>query len=153
MKLCSYCETFRPHTDFHKKKRSSDGLTYECKDCKSKRHQTNKATYYPKLLCACGKTVYRYCLDKHLSTNYHSTRLNALQKTKSRNYNQLNNKCVNLSSPLRYSRNKLISFNLQLNQHVGVHITNRYIILHDIKTSNFFTSIDLPRCVTGKPSK
>ena len=92
MKLCSYCETFRPHCDFYKNKYSPDGLTYACKDCKSKRYQANKTTYFPKLLCACGKTVYRYYLDKHLSTKYHSKRLNALQKL-----NQVTTKVTTIS--------------------------------------------------------
>ena len=38
MKKCTACEVSKPHSEFHKRARASDGLQSWCKSCKAKQH-------------------------------------------------------------------------------------------------------------------
>lgn len=47
-KVCPVCETEKPHSEFHKSKKSKDGCQSQCKSCKQDRAKTDEAKAYQK---------------------------------------------------------------------------------------------------------
>jgi hypothetical protein len=70
-KKCCHCKNEKPLTCFYKNKSLKDGLHLVCKSCKTEYYLKNKEKLFPKMWCSCGKTIYKYYLQKHLKTRYH----------------------------------------------------------------------------------
>jgi hypothetical protein len=71
LKKCCHCKNEQPLTCFYKNKSLKDGLHLVCKSCKYEYYSKNKEKLFPKITCSCGKTLYKYYLDKHFKTKYH----------------------------------------------------------------------------------
>jgi hypothetical protein len=44
----------------------------KCCHCKNEYYKKNKDKLFPRVDCDCGKTIYKYNLEKHLYTKYHT---------------------------------------------------------------------------------
>jgi hypothetical protein len=71
LKKCCHCKNEQLLTCFYKNKSLKDGLHLVCKICKNEYYLKNK-NLFPKMTCSCGKTIYKYYLQKHLKTKYHN---------------------------------------------------------------------------------
>jgi hypothetical protein len=68
MKICSKCSELKSYSEYHKKKKSSDGLQYYCKEC-VKKANTKFRTIKPKYQLEWFKTNVKrwsdYCVRYH----------------------------------------------------------------------------------------
>jgi hypothetical protein len=71
-KKCCRCKIVKDIKDFYKNKTRKDGFQPECSQCKYELYFLSKEKLFPKVTCACGKTIYKYYLEKHLKTKYHA---------------------------------------------------------------------------------
>jgi hypothetical protein len=71
LKMCCHCKNVQPLTCFYKNKSVKDGLHLVCKTCKYEYYSKNKEKLFQKITCSCGKTIYKYYLQKDLKTKYH----------------------------------------------------------------------------------
>ncbi len=67
LKRCSKCRNNKPTKEFHKNRWFADGYTNQCKICK----MANPDIFHPKVICGCGKTIFKFYLTKHLKTKIH----------------------------------------------------------------------------------
>ncbi len=74
-KICCHCKIERPITQFYKNRTTRDGYQPECSQCRYIAYLLNKEKLFPKITCSCGRTIYKYYLEKHLKTDYHNRHL------------------------------------------------------------------------------
>lgn len=70
-KWCFRCNELKKCDEFYKNPQHKSGFSYLCKSCHYNDYLSWKDKVYTKVMCTCGKTIYKYYMNKHLDTNIH----------------------------------------------------------------------------------